>query len=132
MENGNPYAMALITQIGVAITAICGVVGIFIQTRANTKRQKSDDIVKSIDQKLDKMKEDSEKSDRELREYMDEHHLRYYKDQLVSMMSRIENGYKPTVEEKHILHEQKAKYNELGGDSYVDEFWDKLIKKDLI
>lgn len=132
MENGNPYAMALITQIGVAITAICGVVGIFIQTRANTKRQKSDDIVKSIDQKLDKIKEDSEKSDRELREYMSEHHLRYYKDQLVSMMSRIENGYKPTVEEKYILHEQKAKYNELGGDSYVDEFWDKLIKKDLI
>ncbi len=132
MENGNPYAMALITQIGVAITAICGVVGIFIQTRANTKRQKSDDIVKNIDQKLDKMKEDSEKSDRELREYMDEHRLRYYKDQLVSMLSRIENGYKPTVEEKHILHEQKSKYNSLGGDSYVDEFWEKLIKKDLL
>ena len=63
---------------------------------------------------------------------MEGHHLRYYKDQLVSMLSRIENGYTPTIEEKHILHEQKAMYNELGGDSYVDEFWDRLIKKDLI
>lgn len=129
---GNPYMMSIVTQAGVIFTSLCGVIGIIIQTRSNNKRQKSEDIIASIDKKLDKMKEDSEKSDAKLQACMDEHHLRYYKDQLVSMLSRIENGYKPTVEERHILHEQKANYNSLGGDSYVDEMWDKLIKKDLI
>ena len=52
-----------------------------------------------------------------------------YKDQLVTTMSRIENGYVPTIEEKHIIHEQKAAYNELGGDSYVDEMWENLRNK---
>ena len=132
MESGNPYVMAIITQIGLIVTPLFTLIGIIIQVKANTKRNKDDDLVKSIDSKLDKMKQDSDKADKELRFFMEEHHLRYYKDQLVSMLSRIENGYVPTVEEKHILHEQKAKYNELGGDSYVDEMWDKLIKKDLL
>jgi len=114
LENGNPYVMALIAQIGLIVTPLFTLIGIIIQVRANTKRNKSDDLVKSIDSKLDNMKQESEKADRELKCFMEEHHLRYYKDQLVSMLSRIENGYVPTVEEKHILHEQKAKYNELG------------------
>lgn len=114
MENGNPYVMALIAQIGLIVTPLFTLIGIIIQVRANGKRDKNDGLVKTIDAKLDKMREDSEKSDKELKDCMDNHHLRYYKDQLVTMMSRIENGYKPTVEEKHVLHEQKAKYNELG------------------
>lgn len=132
MENSNPYVMALITQIGVVCTSLFTLIGIIIQVRAGSKQKKNDDLVKSIDTKLDTMRQDSERSDKELRSCMEDHHLRYYKDQLVTTMSRIENGYVPTTEEKHVLHEQKAKYNELGGDSYVDEMWDKLIKKDLI
>ena len=41
-------------------------------------------------------------------------------------MSRIQNGYNPTTEEKMILYETKEKYNDLGGDSYVDDMFDKL------
>lgn len=129
---GNPYIMSILTQIGVIFTALCSVVIVIIQAHNSNKGKKTEDLMKTIDSKIDKMKEDSEKSDREIRSSMEEHHLRYYKDQLVSMLSRIENGYIPTVEEKHILHEQKAAYNDLGGDSYVDEFWDRLIKKNLI
>lgn len=129
---GNPYVMALIAQVGVGFTAICSLLAVVVQVRGAGKQKKQDDLVKAMDAKLDIMRDRSKKADDEIKASMSEHRLRYYKDQLVSTLSRIENGYKPTVEEKHILHEQKAKYNELGGDSYVDEMWDKLIKKDLI
>lgn len=129
---GNPYVMAIIAQIGVGFTAICSLLAVIIQVRGAGKQKKQDDLVKNIDGKLDVMKSASEERAKALWNSITEHQLRYFKDELVGTLSRIENGYKPTTEEKHILHEQKAKYNELGGDSYVDEMWDKLIKKDLI
>ena len=132
MESGNPYVMAIIAQIGVGITAVCSLLAVIIQVRGAGKQKKQDDLVKNIDGKLDVMKSASEERAKALWDSITEHQLRYFKDELVGTLSRIENGYKPTTEEKHILHEQKAKYNELGGDSYVDEMWDKLIKKDLI
>lgn len=129
---GNPYVMSIVTQFGVMFAALCSLIGIIVQAKQSGKSKKTDALMETIDKKLDVMKERSKKADEEIKASMKEQHLRYYKDQLVSMLSRVENGYKPTVEEKHILHEQKARYNELGGDSYVDEMWDKLIKKDLI
>lgn len=132
MEGGNPYVMAIIAQIGVGITAVCSLLAVIIQVRGAGKQKKQDDLVKNIDGKLDVMKSASEERAKALWDSITEHQLRYFKDELVGTLSRIENGYKPTTEEKHILHEQKAKYNELGGDSYVDEMWDKLIKKELI
>lgn len=54
------------------------------------------------------------------------------KNDLISLMSRIKNGYIPTTEEKMILHETKALYNSLGGDSYVDDMFDSLRKEGKI
>ena len=51
------------------------------------------------------------------------------KSDLVILMSKIRNGYTPTVEEKMILYETKQKYNDLGGDSYVDDMFDNLKKE---
>lgn len=48
---------------------------------------------------------------------------------LINIMSRIENGYVPTEQEKIILKEEKDDYNDLGGDSYVDDMYDKLVKE---
>ena len=132
MENANPYIMSIITQIGVMFSALCSVVIVIIQVHNSNKEKKTENLMATIDTKIDAMKKESEESDKKLRDCIYEHHLRYFKDQLVATMSRVENGYIPTVEEKHILHEQKAAYNDLGGDSYVDEFWDRLIKKNLI
>ena len=128
----NPYVMSIIAQIGGIFSALCSVAIVIIQVHNSNKGKKTDDLMKTIDGKIDKMKSESEEKDKELRNCIDEHHLRYFKDQLVATLSRVENGYTPTVEERHILHEQKAAYNDLGGDSYVDEFWDRLIKKNLI
>jgi hypothetical protein len=132
MNGGNPYVMALIAQIGVGFTAICSLAGILIQVRAGGKAKKNDETVKEINKKIDQMKIDSEESDRKLNERMDHQELRCYKDSLIIAMSKIQNGYIPTLEEKYLIHEQKAKYNTLGGNSYVDEMFDKLVKKDLI
>ena len=114
MESGNPYVMAIIAQIGVGFTAICSLAAVIIQVRAGGKQKKQDDLVKAIDGKLDVMKSTSEERAKALWDSITAHQLIYFKDELVSTLSRIENGYKPTTEEKHILHEQKAKYNELG------------------
>lgn len=114
MANGNPYVMALITQAGVICTALFALIGVIIQVRSGNKAKKNDELVKAIDGKLDKMKEDSEVADKNINKKIDDQQFRYYKDQLIMMMSRIQNGYVPTQEEKYILHEQKAKYNDMG------------------
>lgn len=129
---GNPYVMSILTQIGVIFSALCSVIIVVIQVHNSNKGKKAEDLIKTIDDKIDTLKADSDEKDKDLRNCIEEYHLRYFKDQLVATLSRVENGYIPTVEEKHILHEQKAAYNDLGGDSYVDEFWDRLIKKNLI
>lgn len=54
------------------------------------------------------------------------------KSDLVILMSRIRNGYNPTTEEKMILYETKKKYNDLGGDSYVDDMFEGLRKEGKI
>ena len=51
------------------------------------------------------------------------------KSDLVVIMSRIQNGYVPTSEEVMVLYETKAKYNKLGGDSYIDDMFEKLKKE---
>lgn len=57
---------------------------------------------------------------------LEEEKLDRCKTDLISIMSRIQNGYVPTTEEVRILYETKEKYNKLGGDSYVDDMFDKL------
>lgn len=98
---------ALATTLGVIATTI-------IQTRQANKKDNIDakltDIKKSLsEEKLDRCKSD-----------------------LIVIMSRIKNGYIPTTEEKMILYETKKKYNDLGGNSYVDDMFDKLRKESKI
>lgn len=94
----------LITTIGVIATTI-------IQNKQANRKD-------NIDAKLSDIKRalESEKLDR-------------CKSDLIVIMSRIQNSYTPTTEEKMILYETKKKYNDLGGDSYVDDMFEKLKKE---
>ena len=96
--------VALISLVGVVATTV-------IQTIQANKKD-------SIDTKLSDIKIalENEKLDR-------------CKSDLVVIMSRIKNGYVPTTEEKMVLYETKQKYNELGGDSYIDDMFDNLRKE---
>ena len=100
--------------LGAIVTTLGAVATVYIQTRQANKKDNIDakltDIKKSLsEEKLDRCKSD-----------------------LIVIMSRIKNGYIPTTEEKMILYETKKKYNDLGGDSYVDDMFDKLRKESKI
>lgn len=58
--------------------------------------------------------------------------LQRCKYDLITTMSRIQNGYIPTSEEKRMLIETKEIYNKMGGDGYVDNMFDNLKKEGLI
>ena len=48
---------------------------------------------------------------------------------LINVMSRVQNGASITEEERRILIEEKEQYNKLGGDSYVDDMFERLKKE---
>lgn len=99
--------VALISALGVLATTI-------IQTHQANKKDNIDTKLTKIQLSLDKESMERCKSD------------------LVVLMSRIRNGYTPTSEEVMVLYETKKKYNNLGGDSYVDDMFEKLKKEGLI
>ena len=82
-----------------------------------------------IEQKLTNISKDFNNKFTKLEDNLQDEKLDRCKSDLVSLMSRIANGYSPTAEEKIILYEIKNKYNMLGGDSYVDDMFEKLKKE---
>ena len=99
--------VALISTVGVISTTI--IQGIQARKKDNISDKLTDIKIALDNEKLDRCKSD-----------------------LIVIMSRIQNGYTPTTEEKMILYETKKKYNDLGGDSYVDDMFDKLKKEGRI
>lgn len=79
-----------------------------------------------------KKKDDIKEELQGIRKDMKKETLSRCKNNLIVLMSRIKSGYVPTTEEKMILHETKALYNSLGGDSYVDDIFDSLRKEGKI
>lgn len=65
----------------------------------------------------------------DLKKNLKEESLSRCKSDLVVIMSKIENGYVPTKEEVIVLYETKTRYNKLGGDSYIDDMFEKLKKE---
>ena len=65
----------------------------------------------------------------DLKKNLNEESLSRCKSDLVVIMSKIANGYVPTKEEVIVLYETKGKYNQLGGDSYIDDMFEKLKKE---
>lgn len=110
--------VAIITTLGVVATTL-------IQTIATNKKD-------NIERKLSSMSVNFDNKLNELTNNLTKEKLDRAKADLVGLMSRIRNGYIPTTEERIILFEVKKKYNDLGGDSYVDDMFDKLKKEGKI
>lgn len=90
-------------------------------------------VLTAIIQGISAKKNDSNKKElQDIRKDLKKETLSRCKNDLIALMSRIQNGYVPTIEEKMILHETKAYYNSLGGDSYVDDMFDSLRKEGKI
>ena len=124
---------SFLSFLGMIIVAIISLIGIIIQTKSHNKLQKQSDIVKTMDAKLDKLREESKKDDFTLNKKLDENKMNDLKRFLIIEMTKIDQGiYQATDNQKRMLKEAKDEYNRAGGDSYVDDMYDKLKDKNLL
>lgn len=124
---------SFLSFLGMIIVAIIGLIGIIIQTKSHNKLQKQSDIVNTMDTKLDKLREESKKDDFNLNKKLDENKMNDLKRFLIIEMTKIDQGiYQATDNQRRMLKEAKDEYNRAGGDSYVDDMYDKLKDKNLL
>ena len=115
----------VIALIGGLCVAIPNIIATIAQNKKNNLNGVKKDIQKSIKDTETTIKADITK----LRNSLNEETLDRCKVDLINTMSRIQNGYVLTEEERRILIEEKSKYNKLGGNSYVDDMFDRLKKE---
>lgn len=119
--------------IATVLVAVIGLIGIYIQTRSNNKLKSQEDLLKTVDDKIDKFKKQSEDEDRKIHAKLDQMEMDNCKRFLIVEMTKIQDGaYTPNEEQKRMLHETKKTYNDKGGDSYVDSMFEKLQAKGLL
>ena len=123
---------SFLSFLGMIIVAIISLIGIIIQTKSHNKLQKQSDIVKTMDAKLDKLRAEAKKDDFNLNKKLDENKMNDLKRFLIIEMTKIDQGiYQATDNQRRMLKEAKDEYNRAGGDSYVDDMYDKLKDKNL-
>ena len=119
--------------IATVLVAIIGLIGIYIQTKSNNKLKSQEDLLKTVDEKMDKFKKQSEDEDRKIHSKLDKMEMDNCKRFLIVEMTKIQDGaYVPNEERKRMLHETKKTYNDKGGNSYVDSMFEKLQAKGLL
>ena len=124
---------SFLSFLSMIIVAIISLIGIIIQTKSHNKLQKQSDIVKTMDVKLDKLRAEAKKDDFNLNKKLDENKMNDLKRFLIIEMTKIDQGiYQATDNQKRMLKEAKDEYNRAGGDSYVDDMYDKLKDKNLL
>lgn len=108
------------------IVAIIGLVGIVIQTKSKEKQN-------TIEQKIDALRKESKEGDTILSGKLDTAKMQILKVWLTVELTKIREGlYKPNEEQKRLLIEAKKVYNDLGGDSYVDDMFEEIKSKNII
>lgn len=117
---------SLLNLIATIIVAIIGLIGIVIQTKSKERQD-------NISSKIDALRVDSQKTDKELMNKIDLSRMQILKVWLTTELTKVRDElYKPTEEQKRLLFEAKKEYNVLGGDSYVDDMFDECKEKGLL
>lgn len=123
----------MIQAIATVIVAIIGLIGIIIQNRSHTKLKSQEELLKTVDEKIDRLKTQSTEEDKRLNDKLDAIDMNSCKRFLIVEMTKIKDGtYIPNEEQKHMLHETKTRYNNNGGNSYVDSMFEGLQDKGLL
>lgn len=123
----------MIQAIATVIVAIIGLIGIIIQNRSHIKLKNQEELLKTVDEKIDKLKTQSTEEDKRLNDKLDTIDMNSCKRFLIVEMTKIKDGtYIPNEEQKRMLHETKTRYNNDGGDSYVDSMFECLQDKGLL
>lgn len=119
--------------IATVLVAIIGLIGIVIQNKSNSKLKSQEDLLKTVDDKMDKLKTQSIEEDKRLNKKLDKMDMDNCKRFLIVEMTKIQDGmYTPNEEQKRMLYETKERYNNDGGDSYVDSMFESLQAKGLL
>ena len=119
--------------IATVLVAIIGLIGIVIQNKSHNKLKSQEDLLKTVDDKIDKLKTQSTNEDKRLNAKLDAMDMDNCKRFLIVEMTKIQDGaYKPNEEQKRMLYETKERYNNDGGDSYVDSMFEGLQAKGLL
>ena len=119
--------------IATVLVAIIGLIGIVIQNKSNSKLKSQEDLLKTVDDKMDKLKTQSIEEDKRLNKKLDTMDMDNCKRFLIVEMTKIQDGmYTPNEEQKRMLYETKERYNNDGGDSYVDSMFESLQAKGLL
>lgn len=119
--------------IATVLVAIIGLIGIYLQTRSHDKLKSQEDLLKVVDDKIDKFKKESSEEDKRLHDKLDDIEMETCKRFLIVEMTKISDGnYIPNEEQKRMLHETKKRYNDRGGDSYVDSMFEGLQDRKLL
>lgn len=114
--------IALISGLCVAIPNVIATIS---SNRKNNVEKVKGEIKDSIKDTEKNIKADITK----VRKSLNDETLSRCKVDLINVMSRVQNGYSLTEEERRILIEEKEQYNKLGGNSYVDDMFDRLKKE---
>lgn len=111
------------------IVTIIGTAGVIIQSmisnNTNKKIKSNEAREKEINNKLTAM-------EKRLTDKIEDTKLNSNKRFLVDFMRRCEKGEQFSDEEIQYAFEAKEEYNRLGGNSYVDTKWNKLIEKGIL
>lgn len=119
--------------VATVLVAIIGLIGIYIQSKSNAKLKSQQDLLATVDSKIDKFKKESKEDDKRLNNKLDNIDMENCKRFLIVEMTKISDGeYKPTEEQKRIIYETKERYNDLGGDSYVDSLFERLQEQKIL
>ena len=111
------------------VSGLCVAVPNLVATLSANKKNNVNSVKEDI-QKSIKTTEGIIKADiMKVRKSISEETLNRCKVDLINVMSRIQNGSQITEEERRILIEEKEQYNKLGGDSYVDDMFERLKKE---
>ena len=118
---------AIIQFLATIIVGVIGLVGVIFQTK--TKVQTED-----INYKLDQMKQSHNVDCQKIQAHIDDVEKDSLKRFLTNELSEIRRKKQPRLseEQKMLIYEAKEKYNKLGGDSYVDDLFDDIKKKDIL
>ena len=121
------------SAIATVLVAVISLIGIIIQNKSHNKLKNQEDLLKTVDEKIDKLKTQSIEEDKRLNEKLDAMDMDNCKRFLIVEMTKIQDGaYTPNEEQKRMLYETKERYNNDGGNSYVDSMFDGLQAKGLL
>ena len=119
----------LTALIGGLCVAIPNIIATISANKKNNLQDLEKNINKTIKDNYTSVKSELIKIRNDLTKQQNKETLSRCKVDLVNVMSRVQNNYILTEEERRILIEEKEEYNKLGGDSYVDDMFDRLKKE---